>query len=109
DGEKRYILAPDGLKVGDAVISSRNADIKPGNNLPLRFIPLGTTIHNVELKINAGAQLCRSAGVYAQLMAKEGDWGQVRLPSGEVRLVHLDCRATIGQVSNADHQNISLG
>jgi large subunit ribosomal protein L2 len=109
DGEKRYILAPDGLKVGDAVISSRNADIKPGNSLPLRAIPLGTSIHNVELKKGKGGQLCRSAGVAAQLMSKEGAWGQVRLPSGEVRLVHLDCRATIGQVSNADHQNISIG
>jgi large subunit ribosomal protein L2 len=109
DGEKRYILAPDGLKVGDAIVSSRNADIKPGNSLPLRAIPLGTAIHNVELKKGKGGQLCRSAGVAAQLMAKEGAWGQVRLPSGEVRLVHLDCRATIGQVSNADYQNISWG
>jgi large subunit ribosomal protein L2 len=109
DGEKRYILAPDGLKVGDQIVSSRNADIKPGNSLPLRVIPLGTAVHNVELKKGKGGQLCRSAGVAAQLMAKEGAWGQVRLPSGEVRLVHLDCRATIGQVSNADHQNISLG
>jgi len=109
DGEKRYILAPDGLKVGDRVVSSRNADIKPGNSLPLRAIPLGTSIHNVELKKGKGGQLCRSAGVAAQLMSKEGAWGQVRLPSGEVRLVHLDCRATIGQVSNADHQNISVG
>jgi large subunit ribosomal protein L2 len=109
DGEKRYILAPDGVKVDDQVVSSRNADIKPGNSLPLRAIPLGTSIHNVELKKGKGGQLCRSAGVAAQLMSKEGAWGQVRLPSGEVRLVHLDCRATIGQVSNADHQNISLG
>jgi large subunit ribosomal protein L2 len=109
DGEKRYILAPDGLKVGDTVISSRNADIKPGNSLSLRAIPLGTSIHNVELKKGKGGQLCRSAGSAAQLMAKEGPWGQIRLPSGEVRRVHLDCRATIGQVSNADHQNISLG
>ncbi len=109
DGEKRYILCPDGLKVGDQIVSSRNADIKPGNSLPLRAIPLGTAIHNIELKIGKGGQLCRSAGVAAQLMAKEGAWGQVRLPSGEVRLVHLDCRATIGQVSNVDHQNISLG
>ena len=82
DGEKRYILCPDGLKVGDQVLSSRNADIKPGNNLPLRFIPLGTTIHNIELKISGGAQMCRSAGTGAQVMAKDGDWGQVRLPSG---------------------------
>jgi large subunit ribosomal protein L2 len=109
DGEKRYILAPDGLKVGDRIVSSRNADIKPGNSLPLHAIPLGTSIHNIELKKGKGGQLCRSAGVAAQLMAKEGAWGQVRLPSGEVRLVHLECRATIGQVSNADHQNISLG
>lgn len=109
DGEKRYILAPDGLKVGDKIMSSRNADIKPGNSLPLRAIPLGTSIHNVELKKGKGGQLCRSAGVAAQLMAKEGSWGQVRLPSGEVRQVHLDCRATVGQVSNADHQNVSLG
>jgi large subunit ribosomal protein L2 len=109
DGEKRYILAPDGLKVGDQIVSSRNADIKPGNSLPLRAIPLGTSIHNLELKKGKGGQLCRSAGVAAQLMSKEGAWGQVRLPSGEVRLVHLDCRATIGQVSNADHQNISWG
>jgi large subunit ribosomal protein L2 len=109
DGEKLYILAPDGLKVGDRIVSSRNADIKPGNSLPLHAIPLGTSIHNIELKKGKGGQLCRSAGVAAQLMAKEGDWGQVRLPSGEVRLVHLECRATIGQVSNADHQNISIG
>jgi len=109
DGEKRYILAPDGLKAGDTVISSRNADIKPGNSLPLLAIPLGTSIHNIELKKGKGGQLCRSAGVSAQLMSKEGSWGQIRLPSGEVRLVHLECRATIGQVSNADHQNISLG
>jgi large subunit ribosomal protein L2 len=109
DGEKRYILAPDGLKVGDQIVSSRNADIKPGNSLPLHAIPLGTSIHNIELKKGKGGQLCRSAGVAAQLMAKEGAWGQVRLPSGEVRSVHLECRATIGQVSNADHQNISIG
>jgi large subunit ribosomal protein L2 len=109
DGEKTYILAPDGMKVGDTIVSSRNADIKPGNSLPLRAIPLGTAIHNLELKKGKGGQLCRSAGVSAQLMAKEGAWGQVRLPSGEVRQVHLDCRATIGQVSNTDHQNISVG
>jgi large subunit ribosomal protein L2 len=109
DGEKRYILCPDGLKVGDTVLSSRNADIKPGNNLPLRFVPLGTTIHNIELKISGGAQLCRSAGVGAQLMAKEGDWGQVRLPSGEVRRVHLDCRGTIGQVGNIEHGSVHVG
>ena len=109
DGEKRYILCPVGLHVGDAVVSSRNADIKPGNSLPLRFIPLGTTIHNVELKIGGGAQMVRSAGVGAQLMAKEGDWGQLRLPSGEVRRVHLDCRATVGQVGNVEHSNMHVG
>lgn len=109
DGEKSYILAPDGMKVGDTIVSSRHADIKPGNSLPLRAIPLGTAIHNIEMKKGRGGQLCRSAGVAAQLMAKEGAWGQVRLPSGEVRKVHLDCRATVGQVSNADHQNVSLG
>jgi len=109
DGVKSYILAPDGLKVGDAVVSSRHADIKAGNSLPLRFIPLGTVIHNVELKIGKGAQLVRSAGSAAQLLAKDGDWGQVRLPSGEIRKIHLDCRATIGQVSNPDHANVTLG
>src|SRR5580693_9747788 len=109
DGEKRYILCPDGLKVGDTVLSSRNADIKPGNNLPLRFIPLGTTVHNFELKISGGAQLCRSAGVGAQVMAKEGDWGQIRLPSGETRRIHLDCRATVGQVGNIEHGSVHIG
>jgi large subunit ribosomal protein L2 len=109
DGEKRYILAPDGLAVGATLISSRNADIKPGNSLTLRFIPPGTAIHNVELKKGKGGQLVRSAGVAAQLMAKDTTWAQVRLPSGEIRKVHLDCRATVGQVSNAEHANISLG
>jgi len=109
DGEKRYILAPDGLVVGATVTASRHADIKPGNSLTLRFIPPGTTIHNLELKIGKGGQLVRSAGVAAQLMAKDATWAQVRLPSGEIRKVHVDCRATIGQVSNTDHANISLG
>ncbi len=109
DGDKRYILAPEGMNVGDTVVSSRNADIKPGNSLTLRYIPLGTTIHNVELKKGRGAQMVRSAGSGAVLMAKDGDYAQVRLPSTEVRLVHLDCHATIGQVGNADHANISLG
>lgn len=109
DGEKRYILAPDGLKVGDKIVSSRNADIKPGNSLPLRAIPLGTAVHAVEMKIGKGAQLARSAGVAAQVMAKDGDYAQVRLPSGEIRKVHQDCRATIGQVSNIDHMHVSLG
>jgi large subunit ribosomal protein L2 len=109
DGEKRYILSPVGLEVGVTIISSRNADIKPGNSLPIRYIPLGTVIHNIELKINGGAQLVRSAGVGAQVMAKEGDWGQIRLPSGEVRRVHLDCRATIGQVGNVEHSSVHGG
>jgi len=109
DGERRYILAPKGLEVGDTVVSSRTADIKPGNSLPLRNIPVGTTIHALEVKIGGGAKLCRAAGVSAQLLAKEGDWSQIRLPSGEVRLVHLNCRATIGQVGNEEHGNIKLG
>jgi large subunit ribosomal protein L2 len=109
DGVKTYILAPDKLEVGATVISANSADIKPGNALPLRQIPLGTAIHNVELQIGAGGQLARSAGTAAQLMAKEGDWGTVRLPSGEMRLVHLDCRATIGNIGNADHANVQWG
>jgi len=109
DGEKRYILAPDGLTVGATLLASRHADIKPGNSLTLRFIPPGTSIHNIEIKKGKGGQLVRSAGVAAQLMAKDGDYAQVRLPSGEIRRVHLDCRATIGQVSNSEHANISLG
>jgi large subunit ribosomal protein L2 len=109
DGDKRYILAPDGLNVGDKVLSHKSADIKPGNALRLRDIPLGTTIHNIELKKGKGAQLVRSAGSGAALMAKDGDYAQVRLPSGEVRMVHLDCHATVGQVSNIDHANISIG
>jgi large subunit ribosomal protein L2 len=109
DGEKRYILQPLGMKVGDTVLSGDNVDILPGNCLPLKNIPLGTTIHNVELKISGGAQLCRSAGTGAQVMAKEGDWGQVRLPSGETRRVHLDCRATVGQVGNIEHGSVHVG
>jgi large subunit ribosomal protein L2 len=109
DGEKTYILAPDGLNQGDQVISSRNADIRPGNCLPLHAIPAGTTIHNIEMRKGKGGQLVRSAGVAAQLMAKDGDYAQVKLPSGEVRKIHMECRATIGQVSNAEHQNVDLG
>jgi len=109
DGEKRYILAPLDLKVGDVIISGPEADIKPGNSLPLRSIPLGTVIHNIELKIGKGAQLARSAGTFAQLMSKEGKYSQVKLPSGEVRLVLQDCYATIGQVGNTDHENINIG
>jgi len=109
DGEKRYILAPDGLKRGDQIISSRSADIRPGNCLRLNEIPTGTSIHNIELRQGKGGQLARSAGVSATLMAKEGKYAQVKLPSGEVRKVLLVCRATVGTVSNAQHQNVSLG
>ncbi|WP_315436761.1 50S ribosomal protein L2 [uncultured Selenomonas sp.] len=109
DGEKRYILAPNGLKVGDVVESGAEADIKPGNTLPLKNIPLGTVIHAVELKIGKGAQLVRSAGTSAQLMAKEGDYALLRMPSGEIRRVHINCRATIGQVGNLEHENITIG
>ena len=109
DGEKRYILAPNGLKVGDKVESGPEADIKVGNALPLKNIPVGTLIHNVELKIGKGAQMVRSAGAAAQLMAKEGDYALLRMPSGELRKVHINCRATIGQVGNLEHENITLG
>ncbi|SFT64851.1 large subunit ribosomal protein L2 [Selenomonas sp. GACV-9] len=109
DGEKRYILAPNGLKVGDKVVSGPDADIKVGNALPLKNIPVGTTIHNIELKIGKGAQLVRSAGTSAQLMAKEGDYALLRMPSGELRKVHINCRATIGEVGNLEHENITIG
>ena len=109
DGEKRYIIAPYKLKVGDVIESGPDADIKIGNALPIANIPLGTIIHNVELKPGKGGQLARSAGNGAQLMAKEGDYAQVRLPSGEVRKVSMQCRATIGEVGNADHANIQIG
>ena len=109
DGEKRYIIAPLDLKVGDKIESGPKADIKVGNCLPLKNIPLGTNVHNIEMKIGKGAQLARSAGATAQLMAKEGDYALLRLPSGEVRKVHINCRATIGQVGNLDHENISIG
>jgi large subunit ribosomal protein L2 len=109
DGEKRYILAAVGLGVGDVVESGPKAEIRPGNALPLRAMPLGTTIHNLELQIGRGGQLVRSAGGSAQLMAKEGEYAQVRLPSGEVRMIHLDCRATVGQVGNIEHESISIG
>ena len=109
DGEKRYILAPVGLKVGDEVVSSTTADIKPGNSLPLANIPAGTMVHNVELKPKKGGQLARSAGAAVQLMAKEGNYANLKLPSGEIRLVPLACRATIGQLSNVEHENVSLG
>jgi large subunit ribosomal protein L2 len=109
DGEKRYIVAPVDLRVGETVIASESADIKPGNALPLRNIPSGTVIHNVELKPGKGGQIIRSAGSNGQLLAKEGEFARIRLPSGEVRLVPLDCFATVGQVGNIDHESISLG
>ncbi len=109
DGEKRYILAPLGLKVGDTVMSGPDADIRPGNTLPLRDIPTGTIVHNIELHIGKGGQLCRSAGTGAQLMAKEGDHATLRLPSTEMRMVHIECRATIGQIGNVEHENLTGG
>jgi large subunit ribosomal protein L2 len=110
DGEKRYILAPLSLKVGQTVVSSDSqVDILPGNAMPLRRIPLGTIIHNIELRKNKGGQLVRSAGTGAQILAKEGDYAQIRMPSSEIRKIHLDCRATIGQIGNMDYSNISLG
>ena len=109
DGEKRYILAPLDLKVGDKVESGPNADIKTGNCLPLKNIPVGTLVHNVELKIGKGGQMARSAGAVVQLMAKEGDYALLRLPSGEVRKVHINCRATIGQVGNLEFENLTIG
>ncbi len=109
DGDKRYIIAPNRLNVGDVIVSGPDADIKIGNALPLRNIPVGTVIHNVELKPGKGGQLVRSAGNGAQLMAKEGNYAQVRLPSGEVRRIRIECRATIGEVGNLDHENIKIG
>ena len=109
DGKKAYIIAPEGLKVGDTVVSSETADIKPGNTLPISAIPVGTFIHNIELYPGRGGQLVRSAGTMAQLMAKEGDMAQVRLPSGETRMIRMNCKATIGQVGNLDHSNAQIG
>jgi large subunit ribosomal protein L2 len=109
DGTRNYVLAPKGLHVGDRIVSSRDADIRPGNSLPLGSIPVGTEVHAVELKIGGGAKMCRAAGSWAQLLAKEGNWATLRLPSGEMRLVHLECRATIGRVGNEEHGNIKLG
>ena len=110
DGERRYILAPDRLQVGGSVISGdNNVDIQPGNSLSLKFIPVGTVVHNIELKIGKGGQLVRGAGVGAQLMAKEGDYALLKLPSGELRYVLAECRATVGQVGNADQENVSWG
>jgi large subunit ribosomal protein L2 len=109
DGEKRYILAPVGLKTGDAVESGENADIKPGNALPVKSIPLGTMIYNIEMKPGKGGQLVRAAGNSAQLMAKEGEYAQIRLPSGEVRYISMKCKASIGQLSNIENENITIG
>ena len=109
DGERRYILAPDGIQIGSLVVASPDADIVPGNALPMRAMPLGTQVHNVELRRNKGGQMVRSAGASAQLMAKEGDYATLRLPSGEMRKVHIDCYATVGQVGNLDHENENIG
>ena len=109
DGEKRYILAPANLSIGDQIISSPNADLKPGNTLPLANIPLGTSIHNIEMKLGKGGQLVRSAGTFAQLMAKEGKYALIKMPSSEVRMILAQCKATIGQLGNAEHENISIG
>jgi large subunit ribosomal protein L2 len=109
DGEKRYILWPHGLEVGAEVMAGEKAQINLGNALPLRLIPLGTVIHNIELKMGKGGQMVRSAGTGAQLMARDGGWAQIKLPSGEVRKVHVDCYATVGQVGNLDHENVSIG
>lgn len=109
DGEKRYIIAPVGLEVGKMIASGEDADILPGNSLPIRNIPLGTAIHNIELRPGKGGQMARAAGSFAQLLAKEGDYAQLRMPSGEIRRVPVECRATVGQVGNVEHENISLG
>jgi large subunit ribosomal protein L2 len=109
DGEKRYILAPKGLNLGDEVVSAEKADIRPGNAMPLYSIPLGTHVHNVEMKIGAGGQIVRSAGTYAQLMAKESGYATLKLPSGEMRRINLNCRATVGEVGNEHHENVNLG
>jgi len=109
DGEKRYILAPRDVKVGDILLSGRTAEVRPGNALPLRYIPVGTTIHNVELKAGAGAKMARSAGVSVQLVAKEGEFATLRLPSTEMRRVPIDCRATVGEVGNSEHELVKIG
>lgn len=110
DGERRYILAPENLKIGQTVVSAdKQVDILPGNTMPLRYLPLGTVIHNIEIRAKKGGQIAKAAGSGAQILAKEGDYAQVRLPSSEIRKIHLDCRATVGQVGNLNHQNISIG
>jgi large subunit ribosomal protein L2 len=107
DGEKRYIIAPLDIKVGDSIMSGPTAEVRPGNSLPISNIPVGTLVHNIELQIGKGGQLVRSAGSAAQLLAKEGDYAQIRMPSGEVRLIRQVCYATIGQVGNVDHSNVN--
>jgi len=110
DGERRYILTTQEMQVGQVVVSSNHQlDILPGNSMPLRYIPLGTVVHNIEMKIGKGGQIAKAAGAGAQILAKEGDYAQIRMPSSEIRKIHLDCRATVGEVSNPDHQNISIG
>ena len=109
DGEKRYILAPDGLQVGAKLLSGKDADILVGNSLPIRNIPVGTEVHNIELKPGKGGQICRAAGAFAQILGRDGDYAQLRLMSGEVRKIHMDCVATIGKVGNLQHENIQLG
>ena len=110
DGERRYILTTQNMQVGQKVISSNSqVDILPGNAMPLRYIPLGTVVHNIELKKGKGGQVAKAAGAGAQILAKEGDYAQIRMPSSEIRKIHLECRATVGEVSNPDHQNISMG
>lgn len=110
DGERRYILTTQNMQVGQMILSSnRQVDILPGNSMPMRFIPLGTVVHNIEMKIGKGGQIAKAAGAGAQILAKEGDYAQLRMPSSEIRKIHLDCRATVGEVSNPDHQNISIG
>ncbi len=110
DGERRYILTTQNMQVGQTIISSnRQVDILPGNSMPLRYIPLGTVVHNIELRKGKGGQIAKAAGTRAQILAKEGDYAQIRMPSSEIRKIHLDCRATVGEVSNPDHQNISIG
>jgi large subunit ribosomal protein L2 len=109
DGEKRYILSPNGLKVGQRILASDDADISVGNSIPLKRLPLGTQIHSIELRPGGGAKLVRSAGTAAQLMAREGEYAQVKLPSGEVRMIHVTCRATVGQVGNIEHENAKIG
>jgi large subunit ribosomal protein L2 len=110
DGERRYILTPYKLEVGQTIVSAdKQVDILPGNAMPLRFIPLGTVVHNIELRKGKGGQIAKAAGTRAQVLAKEGDYAQIRMPSSEIRRIHLDCRATVGEVSNPDHQNVSIG